>query len=237
MEEKTTKTQTGLIILSCVSTLVFAYPCRATVFEWKQIPQEDVEYGVTALVEGVPILNPTTLETGYSGAYWWGNPIYGLEFTGIAQTFTVPSLRTLQSIQLRVGSFNYDQPSGPFEVSIFKFDSLSGSPVEELAAISANAEDYLFELNSVPVSSFDFSSYNLTLDPTETYALTVTPTATFGGGLLTLQSATDIYPDGSAYFLGKSPASPAPVPEPSAMWLLVSGIAGLIGFRRRVLHS
>lgn len=189
-----------LIVLFGVSALAAAYDCGAQVFHWQPLGPGEVEFGVTAVIGGIPVQSPSVLEAGYNGGWWFGNPWSGNPYNGMAQTFIVQSPRTLQSIELRVGRFN-EQPSGQFEVAIYRFDTLSGNPAEKLAAVLANAEDYPFAILSVPVSSFDFSSFNVSLNSAETYALAVTPTSTFAGGLLTLQSAGDIYPGGQAYSL------------------------------------
>jgi hypothetical protein len=217
------KPPTWLIVVFGISAIGTAHHCQSQVLLWQPLPLQEVEFGVTAMSDGVFIQAPSALEDGYNGAWWWGNSEDGLTY-GMAQTFLVPSSRTLKSIQLRVGRFDFEQPSGEFEVAIYRFDSQSGTPAERLAAVLANAEDYPFVLTSVPVSSFDFSGCNLALKPSETYALAVTPTATFSGGLMTLQAATDIYTVGSAYFLHS--AVPA-VPESNKGTLFVSVAVGL----------
>jgi len=215
------KPRTWLIIAFGISALGTAHHCQSEVLHWQPFPWE-VEFGVTAVSDGVLIRSPWTIEEGYNGGWWWGTQD-GLAY-GMAQTFLVPSSRTLKSIQLRVGRITFPQPSGEFEVAIYGFDSQNGTPAERLAAVLANAEDYPFELTSVPMSSFDFSGCNLALKPSVTYALVVTPTATFNGGLMSLAGATDIYPGGSAYFL--YPAVPA-VPESNRGTLFVSVAVGL----------
>lgn len=214
------------IVLSGISVLAIASPTRAENIglqdiegDWLQVQIADVEFGVTSLLNGTPVQSPFPLENGYNGAYVFGNPVEG-PWTGVAQTFNVASSRTLQSIDLRVGRFGNKIPSGQFEVAVYRFTSLSWSPSEKLAAVSANAADYFFDILSVPVSSFDFSDFNIPLNPAEVYALAVTPTATFRGGHLTLQAATDIYPGGSA-FIRESAEYPPLVPEPCTLSLML----------------
>lgn len=223
------KTPRRLIVLfAAVSVWATAHDCPAQGVLWQPVPQEEVEFGVSAVFGDMPVQFPSVFETGYNGAYYFG--FDGLSFQGMAQTFTIPSLRTLQSIELRVGRFSvWQSVSGQFEVAIYRFDALSGTPADKLAGVLANAQDYYqFDLvSNVPVSSFDFSSFNVSLNPAETYALAVTPTATFVG-LLTLQAAGDIYPGGTAYSL-------TVVPEPNTIALCGLGtiLSLVVGVARR----
>jgi hypothetical protein len=217
------KTSRHLIALfGAVSASVAGHDCSAQGVIWQPVTGE-VEFGVTAIVGGTPIQSPSALESGYNGAWTFGNTPY----RGMAQTFTVPSLRTLQSVQLRVGLFNYPA-TGQFELAICTFDSLSGTPSSKLASVLADAQNYEFDMLNVPVSSFDFASFNVSLNPAQTYALAVTPTATFAG-TLALQAATDIYPGGEPYALSV-------VPEPSTVALCSLGTISFLvvgGARRR----
>jgi hypothetical protein len=179
---------------------------------WTATGQE-VEFGVNSL---------SVLETGYNGA-WLVNA--GPQLYGIGQTFTVPSLQNLGSIQLRLAGHG-SPVTGHFEVAVYRFDPGSGAPSLKLAAVSANAQDYMnFSSTAAPVSSFDFSSFNIALSPSETYALSVLPGADLTGGSLSLQAATDIYPGGEGYVLSV-------VPEPGTPVLLGLGIACWLVARR-----
>jgi len=180
---------------------------------WQTIADE-VEFGVTATVGGVTEQTPSAFESGYNGAWVFASPIY----YGMGQTFTVPSSRALQSIELRVGGVNNQPASGQFEVAVYLFDPLSNAPRRKLASVLADAQSFdQIDLTKVPVTSFDFSSFNILLDPAETYALSATPTSTYAGGALTLQAAQDIYPHGNPYSLSL-------VPEPGAVALFGCGL-------------
>src|SRR5262249_8478174 len=113
------------------------------------------------------------------------------------------------------------------EIALFQFDAATQTPVNKLGSILVDVSSYQFDLVSVPRSSFDFSSSGISLSAGNTYALAVLPTATFTGGLMSLQAATDIYPGGSAYSVSFL------VPEPSsAMLALICSVAS-ISLRRR----
>ena len=149
----------------------------------------------------------------------------------MAETFSVPSLRQLQSIQLRVGLANNIPAIGQFEVALYRWDPLNAAFDSKLAAVLADAQDYQFDLLHVPVSSFDFSSFNVSLNPLENYAFAVTPTSTFSG-TLTLQGARSIYPGGEAFSLSV-------VPEPSVVALYGLGVvlsSGAVVARRRKIQ-
>ena len=66
---------------------------------WQRLNAGIAEWGITSLVGGVNTQSPSALESGYNGAYGFGVSPYW----GFAQSFTVPSDRTLTSIQLRLG--------------------------------------------------------------------------------------------------------------------------------------
>jgi hypothetical protein len=203
------------VVSGIVPLLASESYCHAEHFRWQARSSDEVEFGVTALVGNVREQSPSTIESGYNGAWDFGSETH----FGIAQTFTVSSLRTLESIELRVAGFDRRRPSGQFEVAVYRFNPVDSVDEEKLASALRNAEDYShLELTMAVLVSFDMSSFNVLLNPEETYALTVTPTATYTGGPMTVQSALDIYPGGKPYHVSV-------VPEPAA-WLLVT-IAGL----------
>lgn len=225
MRKEPMKASKLAVIFGIASALAAARVCPAQTNIWRAASGE-VQFGVTALVGGVAVQSPSALEAGYNGAWVFGAPL----LYGMGQTFTVPSSRTLQSIQLRVAGMN-DQPvTGQFEVAIYDFDIQSDSPDQKLAAVLANAQDYYqIDLTQAPVTSFDFSSFDVSLDPSQTYALSVMPTSTYAGGSLTVQAALDIYPGGSAYYVSV-------IPEPGSFALCGLGLVFLLGLtqRRRV---
>ena len=174
-----------------------------------------VQFGVTAVVGGVAEQSPAVIGSA-RGAFVFGDPTY---FWGAGQTFTVPSLRTLQSVELRVGRFNNTPSTGQFEVAIYDGGT-------KLAGVLANADYYWqFSLQDPPVSSFSFAGLGVLLSPTKTYFLSVEPTSTYAGGLLTLAGFDRPYSGGSAYELV--------VPEPSAVALWVLGLVCLGVVRTR----
>lgn len=200
------------VLFGAVLVLTAARDCPAQVIYWQSLPNE-VEFGVTASIGGSLVQSPSAFEPGYDGAWLFGNSM----FYGMGQTFIVSSTRTLQSIELRVGGMNAQPTYGQFEVAIYEFDPISASPTLKLGAVLANAQDYYnIDLVNAPVSSFDFSSFDISLQSGKTYALAVTPTDTFTGGLLSLQAALDIYPGGTAYSL-------VVVPEPNMIALCSLG--------------
>jgi hypothetical protein len=197
------------IIISIVFGLTDAHNCCAQrSINWQALAGE-VQFGVTTSVGGSPMQSPSEFETGYHGAWVFGNSIY----YGIGETFSVPSSGTLKSIELRLGGVNGQPTSGQFEVAIYNFNSSSPSLSPILGSVFGDAHDYYgIDLTQVPVSSFDFASLNISLQAGKTFGLAVTPTSTYSGGPLSLQAAVDIYPGGSPFLLSV-------VPEPNVMTL------------------
>lgn len=221
--------------------IAMVYPSTAAGLDWQQRPVEEVEFAVTATVSGATIPYPAALESGYDGAWVFGSLSQGAAYVGAAQTFSVPSSRTLNSVQLRVGLFDSSIPTGQFEVAIHRFDVQTGCPAEKLVSLLANANAYQYPAAAnVPASAFDFASFNLTLKQGDVYALVVTPTATFTGGNLTLQAATNIYAGGSAYILLPGSGAcltfgPDPIPSVPTLspWLLIGLNAILVALAAR----
>jgi hypothetical protein len=196
--------------------------CLASDALWQPLPGE-VEFSITSDVSGVSVESPKALEGGYNGAWWFGD----FPYNGIAQTFTVDSSRLMKSATLRLGGFDFRHASGQIEIALVQFDTATQIPVSKLGSIVVNASSYQFDLLSVPRSSFNFSSFGIILNPQNTYAVVVLPTATFTGGLMTLQAATDIYPGGSAYSVSFL------TPEPSSATLVLICSIASIPIRRR----
>ena len=189
----------------CISFLIlvgvwtFVTPSLAADLEWESWHGgiEEVEFGITSEVEGNTIQGPWVFESGHNGAYGFG----GEHYYGWGQTFAVESERTLLSVDLRVGGFGHGNTSGEFEVAVYEFDEVNSIPGPKIAYTLEDASDYTYPLSSVPVSSFDLSSFNATLKSTQTYAVAVTPGPSFSGDQLTVQSAIDIYSGGCSYEL------------------------------------
>jgi hypothetical protein len=181
------------------------------------------EFGINSLVGDAITQSPSVFEPGYNGAFGFG--AWPDAWWGFAQSFAVPSDGLLVSIELRLGR---GQPAqGQFALSVVAFDQQTDTPGTLLGSILAEAADFDYELTHVPISSFDFSALNISLQATHTYAWILNPASTSWTGSLTVQSAVaSTYPDGFAYSL-------YPVPEPATPFLLISGGALVMVNRRR----
>jgi hypothetical protein len=212
------------VVIGIVSALSIDCSCNADQPVRWQATGDEVEFGVTAVVGGAREQSPSTIETGYNGAWIFGDDDY---FYGIGQTFNVSSLRTLESIELRVAGYDFRQASGQFEVAVYRFDTVASTPAEKLVSVIANAEDYShLDATRAKLASFDFSSSNLLLNPAETYALSVVPTDSYTGGPMTLQSGFNTYSDGNPYLLFV-------VPEPATTVLLTIVISAFLFCRHK----
>lgn len=201
-----TKKLIGSIIVALFATT----PGSAADSNWLR-QQSDVEFSLVTDVAGSITETPSTLQTGYDGAWWFGGP----EIMGVAQTFNVPSQRALKSLSLRFWN-NIDGPTaGEFKISILRFNPVTELPIGELAAITADAA--LYSNRTDIKSTFDFSSFNIQLLPTDTYAFLVSPTPTFTGGLMTLHAAPNIYAGGTTYTVRG-------IPEPTSTLLVVAAV-------------
>jgi hypothetical protein len=190
--------------------------CLAAEPIW-QATSGDVEFSITSDISGVSVVSPNTLQTGYDGAWVFGQSSH----KGVAQTFTVGSARTLKSATLRLAGFDFHQPSGQVEIAVFQFNTASQSPSNKLGSFLVNAEDYFFSLQNAPRSTFNFSSFGIVLNPENTYALAAIASDMFVGKM-TLQGTADIYSGGSTYNLNLA------IPEPNSVTLaLICSIASI----------
>jgi hypothetical protein len=179
------------------------------IWESFQNGSEDMEFGITALDGGLSVQSPSVFESGYNGAYTIEEFYFGW-----GQSFAVASERTLTSVQLRIGDFEMNNPTGQFQVAVYEFDEFNNTAYNKIAYVFANAEDYSgFDKFNVPVSSFDMSGFNAVLDPSKAYALAVTQMPSFTGGVLTIQGAQNIYPGGSSYMLTISESAQPPIAD------------------------
>jgi len=157
---------------------------------WTANIGDDLEFGITAQVTGVPENDPWIFEVGYNGAYWFDKD------NGIGQTFSVPSDRQLQSIAVRVntagGAF------GEFEVALYAFDAASQTATARLAFTTGNAADYAYNLTTVPVSEFDLSAFGVMLVAGQTYMLTIRGMENSGGSFF-VQCGSNLYGGGSVH--------------------------------------
>lgn len=184
--------------------VALALACPAQNWDWYEQPGQDLQFGISALVSGQPEQDPSVF-----GSFPYSFGLTSYYGGGWGQTFTVASLRTLQSIDLILGPSSDHPGTGEFELAIYRFNPLSVAQSEKLGFIVANAGDY--RQVPFPVSSFDFSNLNLSLSPAETYAWSVTPKPGFFGALAFASTGLqnqDIYPGGTAFSL---------IPEPGAL--------------------
>lgn len=157
---------------------------------WEPSVGGDLEFGITSLVSAVEEDAPWVFEGGYNGANWFDKD------NTLGQTFTVSSDRLLQSVTTRVNAWN--NAVGQFEMAIYEFDQSSKSTTNRLAFVTGDADSYRYDLLSVPMSTFDMSSFNVTLTAGQPYMLT------FRGmessvGTFSVQSASNIYGGGIIY--------------------------------------
>ena len=209
-------------LLACLGFTTLVIPCfgQGTMI-WQRLNYGIAEFGITAVAGGVTNQSPSALETGYNGAYGFGvSPGWGF-----AQSFTVPSDRTLNSIQLRLGGGGNPTGQGQFSLSVYQFNQQTDTPGSLLGVVGADAANYQYDIFNVPVSSFDFSSLNIPLYASAAYAWVLTPASPSWSGSITIQAAVaSLYPGGFAYALN-------PTPEPATPLLLVLGAATLVACR------
>jgi len=206
--------------LACISS--FAITCFGQEIIWQKLNYGIAEFGITSVVGGIPAQSPAVFESGYNGAYGFGaSPGWGF-----AQSFSVPSDRSLASIQLRLGGGN-PQGAGQFLLSLLEFDPQTQTPGPLLGSVTDVGANYRYDLLAVPISSWDFSGFNILLRATNTYVWTLTPASPSWSGSVSIQAAVaSLYPGGFAYALN-------PIPEPATPWLLALGLLALAAFRKR----
>lgn len=210
----------SLVALFCCTNLAFA--CSASgqgTIEWHPLGMGVAEFGITSLVGGAPVQSPSALETGYNGAFVFGQDYYW----AFAQSFTVLSDRTLRSIELRLANATNPAAQGQFMLAVTELDPASHLPGPVIGSVTAQAADYHYSLMNAPVSSFDFSSLNLQLVASKTYAWTLRPLwPPWSGSLYIHSGQQSLYPSGNTYFSSNL------VPEPATSSLLMFGLAGLV---------
>lgn len=157
---------------------------------WSADPGGDLEFGITSLVGADPESAPWALEGGYNGAYWFDGSY------SVGQTFTVASDRALQSVSVRVNSGR--DTTGRFEIAIYAFDPDTSATTTRLASATGDAGDYRYDLQSVPVSTFNLSGAGVTLTVGQTYMLTFRGLEDSAGTFYS-QAATNIYGGGSVH--------------------------------------
>ena len=165
------------------------------------------------------------------------------------QTVTVGLTGNLDSVDLYMSSISSLPTS--FDVFIGIESASGGIPTgTNLATVSDNFGGTSFSPTFI---SFDFSSFNLFFNTGDEFAISVQSFQTGTGGVQNqyvwhrdLDSA-DLYTDGSAFynsgylgttdFIFKTFVETNPVPIPGAIWLLGSGLIGLVGFRKNLLKN
>lgn len=215
---KTTLTSALLAILVSITAIIPGFGQGSVT--WKQLNNGICEFGITSVAGGVTNQSPSALQSGYDGAYGISSD------WGCAQSFTVPSDRTLSSIQIRLGGGGSPTGRGQFSLSVFQFNQQTGTPDSLLGVIFADAADYQYDMLNVPVSSFDLSSLSIPLYASNAYAWALTPVFSTWSGSLTIQAgAAALYPGGYAYELTRAP-------EPTPLALVGLGAASVTFFRR-----
>lgn len=203
-----------VLIVPALILLPSAGHADGTFGNWSANAAEELEFGVTALVGAVSEDSPWVFEGGYNGAYWFDNAY------SVGQTFTVPSDRTLQSVSARISAGR--DTTGRFEVAIYVFDPDTLSTTTRLAFATGDAADYGYDLQGVPVSTFDVSGAGATLTAGQTYMLT------FRGlegsaGTFYVQGGTNIYGGGSVHQAQYVPSGPdltgAWTPKRDGRWI------------------
>jgi len=205
-------------LLALLGFTLFALPCFGQPLIWQPHNRGIAEFGITSVEGGITNQSPSVFESGYDGAYSFGDSPYW----GFAQSFAVSSDRTLASVELRISRGN-SPGQGQFALSLVEFGAQTQTPGTLLGSVNADASNYHYNhhLESVPISSFDFSSLNIILQDSIMYAWTLTPKSSSWSGSLLIQSGVQsLYPDGFAYFLN-------PVPEPATPVILILGTLAL----------
>ena len=215
------KRNVSIIILVFCLFFLASRSTSLAAMDWTPSPNTELEFGLTTLVGEQSISDPWVFESGYNGAA--AIRIMGDNIFARGQTFKAPYEGALQSIELRV-SDAYDDSIGSFEISIFEVNLIEDNidSYTKIASLFPLAEDYRYDtFDDVPISSFDFSVFNIDLSLTKTYAFAVLPTLSLDGAVA-VQGAVDIYPDGHDW---------AVTPEPST--LLIFSLGGFIFARKR----
>lgn len=182
--------RSALLLVPAVLFLPNAGRADGTFGVWNASPGAELEFGITSLVGADPESAPWAFEGGYSGAYWFDNSY------SVGQTFTVAGDRTLQSISVRVSCAR--DTTGSFEVAIYAFDPDTSATTTRLAFATGDAADYRYDLQSVPVNTFDVSGAGATLTAGQTYMMTLRGLEDSAGYFYS-QAATNIYGGGSVH--------------------------------------
>jgi len=163
------------------------------------------------------------------------NQIYQNQLIG--QSFTAEDAHIL-SIGFRFEPINPDNASAePLTITLYDGAGFAG-PVLAAAQFDPAA-------GFVGFVDADFSAVSLTVGAVYTAEISTLTTSTYWGVWSKLWfNEPDLYPGGAMYLRGSlAPSSdltfrviPAPVPEPSTLFLLASGLAGLGGMAWRRHH-
>lgn len=199
--------RSALLLVPAVLFLPNASHADGTFGHWSANAAEELEFGITALVGAAPESAPWAFEGGYNGAYWFDNAY------SVGQTFTVPSDRALQSVSARISAGR--DTTGRFEVAVYVFDPDTLSTTTRVAFATGDAADYGYDLQGVPVSTFDVSGAGATLTAGQTYMLTFRGLGDSVGTFYS-QAATNIYGGGSVHQAQYVPGGP----DLSGTWTL-----------------
>ena len=208
---------------------------------------EDLQFGIISNINGIDVLGPSALESGYNGAYSFPcNPLYTGEGSifGWGQTFVVSSDRTLSAAQLRISRIYSNTPTGLISVSVSEFNPVTNDIVALVASTVISASNFNEPLGSdVPVFTVDLSASGGQLDTGKTYLLSLTSMGGFGDTAVAPYAATDIYAGGNSYYYyedapdAQDTPSIQPIPEPTSIGLIITGLVAFLGIKRKVVTS
>ena len=175
-----------------------------------------------------------------------GTAMRSLEFYDPGQTFTAedPLLETIE-FELTVNTIN--TPATSLQVDLYTWDAGSSSLGTLVASALNDTELPVFQ-GGYSWVAFNFSGIQMTTGA-EYAAVIIDPENDKWGYGVHWNNYKDLYAGGSALFhIGQSHGTrtpdengydlnfrvtASPVPVPAAVWLLGSGILGLVGLRRR----
>ena len=204
----------------------------AIVIESIRSGTEDLEFRIVSTIGGSTVLGPSTLETGYNGAYVLPSRDFQRqgEILGIAQSFSVLTTRGLLGVDLRIGRFGPATPTGTFEVAIHEFDSSTSNVGLLIASTSVSAALFHERIGSANSPyRVNFAGSVAVLKSGEDYLLSLISTGGFGRTAIAPHAATDIYAGGNSYLVFAEP-----IPEPSIGVLAMIALSSFtISNRRR----
>ena len=168
-----------------------------------------------------------------------GTAMRSLEFYQLAgQTFTAED-SLLDTIEFGLQCNTINAPASSLTVELYEWDGDSGSMGSLLTSAVNTTELPAFRGGNIWVA-FDFSGVSMEIDR-EYAAVIIDPADDLWGYGIAWDSTTDRYEGGSALFRGGADENgydtkfrvTSHVPVPAAIWMLGSGLLGLVATRRR----